>query len=351
MGEGKTLTSDDGRVPVSEGERQVQLTEEITETSLPDKPLVRRNVKRYKKLNDIPPSLRSRRAYFHHISKDLKCADKANRKIQNMQSRHISKETLVGGKIWTAEDLKKNKQHCQMATHKLTVAVKALMDHAKNNNPLRPDNFQPVAKCALRAFWLRDEIIAHTKSIQITQSLPEGIEKALHTKQKQSKDIKQMPSDGQTKLKVFNTAMSGFSGLLATTRLFLASLPDDMSKYDFIKQLGSTPTASDKKEVMYKDEYTQSAVKTDLLRKVTTKMKSFRMCLDADELNKLNSLYEGENAQIGGIDFIGHADGRALDDDFLYTRDVINQLQQHLLKLQHFAEELSVKYGLDCEYF
>ena len=348
MGEG---VSGVGGVPVTEGEREAQLTEEITEASLPDKPLVRRNVKRYKKLDDIPPSLRSRRAYFHHISKDLICADKANRKIQNMQPRHISKEALVGGKSWTADDLNKSKQHCQLATQKLTVAVKALMDHAKNNNPLRPDNFQPVAECALRTFWLRNEIISHTKTEDITQSLPEGIQKALNTKPKKDKGKVRLDMTGQNMKDAFHTGMSGFSGLLATTRLYLASLPDNMSKSDFALQLVKPPKVSDKEKVMYHNEYPQPFVKTELLRKVTTKMNNLRMCLDGDELNKLNSLYEGKDAQIGEIDFIGHADGRALDDDFLYTRDVINQLQQHLLKLQHFAEELSVKYGLDSEYY
>ncbi|WP_345197529.1 hypothetical protein [Kistimonas scapharcae] len=324
--------------------------------SLPDKALVRRNAKRYRKLSDIPPSLQRKRPRIHHLSKDflsstLKRADDANGKIQNLKAKHLSKAAQGGHKQWVSDDLQKGKHQCQVATQKLTDELQALISDAKSNNPPSPDSFKPAAKCALRSLWLRNEIISHTKSKRITQSLPEGIEKALKTKQKKSKDIMQLTMTGQDMLETFNTGMSGFAGLLATTRLFLASLPDDMSKSDFKLHLVQSPSARDKEKVMYHDEYPQTLVKTELFRKVTTKMNNLRKCLDGDDLKKLNSLYEGKEAQIGGIDFIGHADGRALKDDFSYTRDVINQLQQHLVKLQDLAEELSVKYGLDSEYF
>ncbi|WP_211824947.1 hypothetical protein [Kistimonas asteriae] len=352
--EGGSRTS--GRVSITEGQQYFKQVDQF-EDPLPSKPFSRRNAKRYKQM---PPSLLLKRPKLDqakvHFSKQfyqdtLQRADTTNNKIQQLKAKHISKDALGAHKKWTSDQLETCKRDCYQATQELKAELQVLINNEEGSHPTNTGSVQSVAKLSLRVFWLQDQILSQTRPKRITQTLPEGIEKGLKTKQKKKKnDIRQMEMSGKDKLVAFNTGISGFSGLLTSTRLFLASLPDGMTKSEFNVQLVQSVKASDKERVMHQGEYPQVAMKTELLRKVTTKMNNLKKCLGEDDRIKLNSLYEGASAKIGGIDFIGHADGKVADD-FIYTRDVINQLQQHLLKLQHFAEELGVKYGLDAEYF
>ncbi len=373
-----------GRVKVTDGQQQVRDTDAL-KAPLPDKLLNNRNTESVHSVN-ISPALKeigqsleqgipvSEGMYrelnqvsgsdnvAEYVSADefvgpltkqfyqdaLQRIEKANEKIQQLKARHISKDALVSDEKWTPVQLESWKQHCHLATQELRTELQSLINDLENNNQPSADSHDAVANLSLRAFWLRDEILFQTMSERITQALPVGIEQALKTKQK--KDMRQLEMNGKDKLVAFNMGVAGFSGLLTTARLFIASLPENASKSEFGEQMVTPPRLSDKERVMHQGEFPQTLLKTELLRKITTRMNNLRKSLEGDDLSKLDSLYLGESAKIGGIDFIDHADGR-VPDDFVYTRDIINQLQHYLQKLELFAEGLSIKYALDSEYF
>ena len=352
--------------PVSSAGGQRYVTQENNQLGQPlsGRLLTRRNAKYYKQ---IPPSLLLKRQQINeaktekqnrsntHFPKEfyqdtLKRVGMINDKIQKLKANDISKDALGAHKRWTPGQLVEHQKACLQATQDLKTELSTLLGNAGENDSVDANKSQSVARTALRVFWLQDQILSQTRPKKITKELPEGIAKGLKSKQKKGTDIRQLAMSPKDKLNEFNTGMSNFSGLLTTTRLVLASLGDGVTKEEFKTQLvDSVNTKNYKTGVMLQGEYPQTTMKTELLRKITTKMNSLKRCLEGGDLQKLESLYRGDGAKIGGIDFIDHADCK-VPDEFTYARDVIDQLQQHLLKLQNFAEELGTKYGLDPTY-
>ena len=363
VSEEQDVSSKNGRVSITEGQRHVTQVEDRFDEPLPAKPFTRRYAKRYKQ---IPPGLLLKKQKTDQVEKQksdqsrthftkqfyldtLQRVDMINSKIQQLKAKHISKDALGAHKKWTSADLETYKQDCQQATQDLKAELLSLIKNEEGHHSIHTDTAKPVAKLSLRVFWLQDQILSQTRPKRITQALPEGIEKALKTKQKKKKDIRQLEMSGKDKLDAFNTGMAGFSGLLATTQLIISSLREGMNKSEFNVQLVQSVKTSDKEKVMHRGEYPQVAMKTELLRKITTKMNNLKGCLEGEDLKTLERLYRGDSAKIGGVDFIDHADGK-VPDEFIYDRDVINQMQQHLQKLQELAEKLNAKYHLDSEY-
>lgn len=353
-----------GPVSTTEGQQYVTHADIQPGSQAPEKLLARRCAKRYKQ---IPPGLLLKEQQAGGVEKQesgqsgthftrqlyqdtLKRADMINDKIQQLKPGHISKDALGAHKRWTPAQLKEYKNACSQATQDLKAELTTLLDKPEENGSAGTDKSSSVAKMALRVFWLQDQILSQTRPEKITGKLPEGIAKGLKSKQANKKDIMRLELTPRDKLNEFNTGMSGFSGLLTTTGLVLASLGDGVTKEGFKTQLVDSVNAKNYKTgVMLHGEYPQTTMKTELLRKITTKMNSLKRCLEGEDLQKLESLYRGDGAKIGGIDFIDHADCK-VPDEFTYDREVINQLQQHLLKLQDFTTELGTKYGLDPKY-
>ena len=283
------------------------------------------------------------KALIGQIDKAIKRTDEIAKKIQDLEIKDSGSSYIPTQNI-NYPELKKQYEQAHI---KLKAAFKKL-----KKNPQDIKIKKDVANNALRTQLLYRKITKDNCPTEITESLPENPA----SKHKQlGNATKSAPKVNLSLRDKFNEALLGFSSIISTVYFQLENIhteiagPEETTK-SRLDILIATDSADSLKKNIFKGKFPNEGFKTDSLRKVTTKINSLSDCLDIGDKQRLEKLSRGDEAKIDGIDFLDYATTETEYKTHIIKPETIEKLQEHLLKLDKFVEEINKKYGLDPGY-